>query len=57
MRQFFLAPITMFNSIDRKEYLFYAKTFCLSTHYLIKTPFDAFANREDPDQEALVRAA
>ena len=25
--------------------------------YLIETPFNAFANREDPDQAALVRAA
>ena len=24
---------------------------------LIETPFNAFANREDPDQAALVRAA
>ena len=27
------------------------------TLYLIETPFDAFANRADPDQAALVRAA
>ena len=25
--------------------------------YLIETPFKTFANREDPDQAALVRAA
>ena len=25
--------------------------------YLIETPFDAFANRADPDQTALIRAA
>ena len=28
-----------------------------STLYLIETPFDAFANRADPDQAALIRAA
>ena len=27
------------------------------TIYLIETPFNAFANRADPDQAALVRAA
>ena len=27
------------------------------TLYLIETPFNAFANRADPDQAALVRAA
>ena len=27
------------------------------TFYLIETPFDAFANRADPDQAALIRAA
>ena len=27
------------------------------TFYLIETPFNAFANREDPDQAALARAA
>ena len=27
------------------------------TLYVIETPFDAFANRPDPDQAALVRAA
>ena len=27
------------------------------TFYLIETPFNAFANRVDPDQAALVRAA
>ena len=27
------------------------------TLYLIEMPFDALANREDPDQAALVRAA
>ena len=27
------------------------------TIYLIKTPFDTFANRADPDQAALIRAA
>ena len=26
-------------------------------HYLIETPFDAFVNRADPDQAALIRAA
>ena len=27
------------------------------TLYLIETPFNAFANRADPDQASLVRAA
>ena len=27
------------------------------TFYLIETPFNTFANRADPDQAALVRAA
>ena len=27
------------------------------TIYLIETPLKAFANREDPDQAALIRAA
>ena len=27
------------------------------TLYLIRTPFEKFANREDPDQAVLVRAA
>ena len=29
----------------------------LLTLYIIETPFNAFANRADPDQAALVRAA
>ena len=28
-----------------------------STLYLIETPFNAFANKADPDQASLVRAA
>ena len=27
------------------------------TLYLIETPFNAFANKADPDQEAFIRAA
>ena len=27
------------------------------THYLIEMPFNSFANRTDPDQAALIRAA
>ena len=27
------------------------------THYLIEAPFDTFANRADPDQAAIIRAA
>ena len=30
---------------------------CLLTIYLIETPFNTFANRADPDQAALERAA
>ena len=37
----------------------HAETSCPATltHYLIETPFNAFANRADPDQAALIRAA
>ena len=31
--------------------------FIILTLYLIDTPFNAFANRTDPDQAALIRAA
>ena len=30
---------------------------CKLTHYLIEMPFNAFANRTNPDQAALIRAA
>ena len=32
-------------------------TYTFLTIYLIESPFDTFANRADPDQAALVRAA
>ena len=34
----------------------YGDTISELTFYLIETPFNAFANRADPDQAALVRA-
>ena len=33
------------------------KNLKLSPSHLVETPFDAFANKADPDQAALVRAA
>ena len=41
-----------------KEYHHWVQTVCkLFSIYLIETPFDNFANRLDPDQAALTRAA
>ena len=47
MPMFFQGEYTMF-SVDSTVLL---------TLFLIETPFNAFANRADPDQAALVRAA
>ena len=35
----------------------YQLIFAFLTLYLIETPFNAFANRTDPDQADLIRAA
>ena len=45
---------------DQPKYLQSDKHLChlfSLTIYLIETPFNTFANRADPDQAALVRAA